>query len=50
MSSKPELLIPGNYELISIDQQPQMAFGVQSIDHQVLKNNVVTLAKAGKFL
>ncbi|MGO7917344.1 hypothetical protein ACC702_38870, partial [Rhizobium ruizarguesonis] len=25
-----------------IDQQPQMAFGVQSIDRQVLKNNVET--------
>jgi nicotinamidase-related amidase len=34
--------------VIFIDQQPQMAFGVQSIDRQVLKNNVVALAKAAK--
>jgi len=34
--------------MIFIDQQPQMAFGVQSIDRQVLKNNVVGLAKAAK--
>ncbi|MFV8782755.1 hydrolase [Microbulbifer sp. SA54] len=48
MTSKPELLMPGNCQLIFIDQQPQMAFGVQSIDRQVLKNNVVALAKAAK--
>ena len=35
-------------QIIFIDQQPQMAFGVQSIDRQVLKNNVVGLAKAAK--
>jgi nicotinamidase-related amidase len=34
--------------VIFIDQQPQMAFGVQSIDRQTLKNNVVGLAKAAK--
>jgi nicotinamidase-related amidase len=43
-----ELLTPQNSQLIIIDQQPQMAFGVQSIDRQVLKNNVVALAKAAK--
>ncbi|MBK1825371.1 isochorismatase family protein, partial [Burkholderia orbicola] len=37
-----------NSQLIFIDQQPQMAFGVQSIDRQTLKNNVVGLAKAAK--
>lgn len=45
---KLELLTPDNCQLIFIDQQPQMAFGVQSIDRQTLKNNVVGLAKAGK--
>ncbi len=30
MSSKLELLTPQNSQLIFIDQQPQMAFGVQS--------------------
>ncbi len=45
---KLELLTPENCQLIFIDQQPQMAFGVQSIDRQTLKNNVVGLAKAGK--
>ena len=45
---KLEVLTPQNSQLIFIDQQPQMAFGVQSIDRQVLKNNVVGLAKAAK--
>ncbi|SCW51733.1 MULTISPECIES: hydrolase [unclassified Pseudomonas] len=43
-----EILTPQNSQVIFIDQQPQMAFGVQSIDRQVLKNNVVGLAKAAK--
>src|SRR6201982_3947187 len=45
---KLEVLTPQNSQLIFIDQQPQMAFGVQSIDRQALKNNVVALAKAAK--
>jgi nicotinamidase-related amidase len=48
MSSKLQVLTPQNSQLIFIDQQPQMAFGVQSIDRQTLKNNVVGLAKAAK--
>ena len=48
MSNYLELLTPQNSQLIFIDQQPQMAFGVQSIDRQTLKNNVVALAKAAK--
>src|SRR5438874_4046887 len=48
MSKYLEVLTPQNCQLIFIDQQPQMAFGVQSIDRQVLKNNVVALAKAAK--
>ncbi len=43
-----EVLTPANSQIIFIDQQPQMAFGVQSIDRQTLKNNVVGLAKAAK--
>jgi nicotinamidase-related amidase len=46
--NKPELLTNNNCQLIFIDHQPQMAFGVQSIDRQVLKNNTVALAKAAK--
>jgi len=46
--NKPELLTPRNCQLIFIDHQPQMAFGVQSIDRQVLKNNTVALAKAAR--
>jgi nicotinamidase-related amidase len=46
--NKPDLLTPDNCQIVFIDQQPQMAFGVQSIDRQVLKNNVVALAKAAK--
>jgi nicotinamidase-related amidase len=45
---KLEVLTPSNCQLIFIDHQPQMAFGVQSIDRQVLKNNTVALAKAAK--
>ncbi len=45
---KLDLLTPANCQLIFIDQQPQMAFGVQSIDRQTLKNNVVGLARAAK--
>ena len=47
-NEKLEVLTPQNSQLIFIDQQPQMAFGVQSIDRQVLKNNVIGLAKAAK--
>jgi nicotinamidase-related amidase len=45
---KLEVLTPQNCQLIIIDHQPQMAFGVQSIDRQTLKNNTVGLAKAAK--
>ncbi|MEM9028034.1 MAG: hydrolase [Pseudomonadota bacterium] len=45
---KLEVLTPENSQLIFIDHQPQMAFGVQSIDRQTLKNNTVALAKAAK--
>ncbi|MCA8094653.1 hydrolase [Burkholderia anthina] len=47
-NSKLEVLTPQNSQVIFIDQQPQMAFGVQSIDRQTLKNNVVGLAKAAR--
>jgi len=42
------LLTPENCALILIDHQPQMAFGVSSIDRQTLLNNVVGLAKAAR--
>ena len=48
MNAKLEVLTPDNCQLIFIDHQPQMAFGVQSIDRQTLKNNVVALAKSAK--
>ncbi len=44
--TKLELLTPDNSALLFIDHQPQMAFGVASIDRQTLKNNTVALAKA----
>ena len=47
-TSKLEVLTPANCQIIFIDHQPQMAFGVQSIDRQVLKNNTVALEKAAK--
>lgn len=43
-----EQLTPQNSVLLFIDHQPQMAFGVSSIDRQTLKNNVTGLAKAAK--
>lgn len=46
--SKLQVLTPQNSQLIFIDHQPQMAFGVQSVDRQVLKNNTVALAKSAK--
>src|ERR1700741_3015923 len=48
MSKYLEVLTPQNSQLIFIDHQPQMAFGVQSIDRQGLKNNAGALAKAAK--
>jgi nicotinamidase-related amidase len=48
MTNYLDLLTSQNSQLIIIDQQPQMAFGVQSIDRQTLKNNVVALAKSAK--
>lgn len=46
--SRTELLTPENATLVFIDHQPQMAFGVASHERQLLKNNVVALAKAGQ--
>lgn len=42
------LLTPENCTIIFIDHQPQMAFGVASIDRQLLLNNTVGLAKSAK--
>lgn len=47
-NTKLEVLTPDNCQLIFIDHQPQMAFGVQSIDRQTLKNNTIGLAKAAR--
>lgn len=43
-----ELLTPDNCTIIFIDHQPQMMFGVASIDRQTLFNNVILLAKAAR--
>src|SRR5262245_11611628 len=40
------LLTPQNCTVVFIDHQPQMTFGVASIDRQTLLNNTVGLAKA----
>jgi nicotinamidase-related amidase len=42
------LLTPENSAVIFIDHQPQMSFGVTSIDRQTLLNNTVALAKSAK--
>lgn len=43
-----KLINPDDTLFIFVDHQPQMAFGVGSIDRQLLKNNVVALSKAAK--
>lgn len=43
-----KLLTPDNCVFVFIDHQPQMAFGVTSIDRQLLKNNVVAMAKTAR--
>jgi nicotinamidase-related amidase len=42
------LLTPDNCVMTLIDHQPQMLFGVTSIDRQTVINNTVALAKAAK--
>lgn len=43
---KLEVLTPSNSQLTFSDQQPKMAFGMQSVDRQILKNNTVGLVNA----
>jgi nicotinamidase-related amidase len=43
-----KLITPQNCAFVFIDHQPQMAFGVTSIDRQTLKNNTVAMAKTAK--
>jgi len=45
---KPEVLTPHSSQIIFIDHQPQMLFGVQSIDRQALKSNTEARAKTAK--
>ncbi|MEL6715949.1 MAG: hydrolase, partial [Planctomycetota bacterium] len=42
------LLTPQNSQLLLIDHQPQMIFGVRSHDRQALRNNVEALSKAAR--
>lgn len=42
------LLTPANSVAIFIDYQPQMIFGVSTMDRQLLMNNTTALAKAAK--
>jgi nicotinamidase-related amidase len=42
------LLTPDNCTVVLIDYQPQMFFGIQSLDRQMLINNAVGLAKSAK--
>lgn len=39
------LLTPANHALVLIDYQPQMLFGVASMERQLLKSNALALAK-----
>ena len=46
--ASPRLLTPQNSALVLIDHQPQMAFAAQSMETQLLINNVTGLTKAAK--
>lgn len=46
--ARQELITPSNHVLVLIDYQPQMLFGVASMDRQLLKGNAVALAKTAK--
>ena len=46
--SEKGLLTPDNCAVAFIDHQPQMLFGVSSIDRQSIINNVVALAKGAR--
>src|SRR5213592_1795389 len=48
MRSEKGLLTPDNCVVALIDHQPQMLFGITSIDRQTLINNVVGFSKATK--
>ena len=43
-----KLLTPDNCVFVFIDHQPQMSFGVANIDRQLLKSNVLAMAKTAK--
>ena len=47
-STEKGLLTPENCAIIFIDHQPQMFFGVASMDRQTLLNNVLLLAKTAR--
>lgn len=48
MNDYHKLTTPDDAVVVFIDHQPQMAFGVASMDRALLLNNVVLLAKAAK--
>lgn len=48
MNAYQKLYTPADTAIVFIDFQPQMTFGVASMDRQSLINNVVMLAKAAK--
>ena len=48
MAQYHKLYTPGDAAVVFIDFQPQMTFGVASIDRATLENNVILLAKTAK--
>ena len=44
-----ELLSPENAGLVLIDYEPQMVFGVESMNRAVLLNNLSGICKTAKF-
>src|SRR5580704_15149206 len=45
MTDLSALLTPSECALVMVDQQPGLAFGVGSIDRQVLLNNAIAVAR-----
>lgn len=48
MAASTDLITPDNCALVLIDHQAGLAFGVQSMDRQVLLNNTVALARTAR--
>jgi nicotinamidase-related amidase len=48
MATSSTLLVPSNCAVLIVDPQPGLAFAVQSVDRQLLLNNLIAVAKTAK--